>query len=69
MVVDLGRGRVFAIEVKAGSAPTRDDVRHLIWLRDELGDDFVGGILLHTGQAVTELDHRIAAAPLSAFWS
>lgn len=69
LVVDLGRGRVFAIEVKAGSAPTRDDARHLIWLRDELGADFVGGIVLHTGQAVTELDHRIAAAPLSAFWS
>ena len=69
LLVDLGRGRVFAIEVKAGSAPTRDDARHLIWLRDELGADFVGGLLLHTGRAVTELDHRVAAAPLSALWS
>jgi predicted AAA+ superfamily ATPase len=68
-VIDLGRGRVFAIEVKAGSAPTRDDARHLRWLREELGTSFTGGIVLHTGQSVTELDDRIAAIPISALWS
>lgn len=69
LVIDLGRGRAFGIEVKAGAAPTRDDARHLIWLRDQLGAQFVGGVVLHSGRAVAELDDRIAAVPLSALWT
>jgi hypothetical protein len=68
-VVDLGRGRLFGIEFKAGAAPTREDARHLVWLRDELGQNFAGGGLLHSGQAVIELDDRAAAVPLSAPWA
>lgn len=69
IVIDVGRGRLFGIECKAGTAPSRVDARHLVWLRDELGKNFAGGIVLHTGQAVVELDDRIAAAPLSAMWA
>ncbi len=69
LVVELGRGRLFGIEVKAGAAPTREDARHLMWLRDEVGKNFAGGIVLHTGQAVVELDDRIAAVPLSVMWN
>lgn len=69
LVVDLGRNRVFGIEFKAGTAPTRHDARHLIWLRDELGSNFVGGVVLHSGNAVVELDDRIGALPLSALWA
>ena len=69
LVVDIGRGRMFGLEFKAGAAPTREDARHLVWLRDELGKNFAGGIVLHAGQAVVELDDRIAAVPLSAVWT
>lgn len=69
LVVDLGRGRLFGIECKAGAAPTREDARHLIWLRDQLGRNFAGGVVLHSGRAVVELDDRIGAVPLSAAWA
>ena len=69
LVIDLGRGRLFGIEFKAGTAPTRHDARHLIWLRDELGKNFVGGVVLHSGQAVVELDDRVAGIPLQTVWS
>ena len=69
LVVDLGRGRLFGIEFKAGTAPTHEDARHLIWLLDELGKNFAGGVVLHSGQAVVELGDRVAALPLSASWS
>ena len=49
LVVEFGGARVFAFEIKAGSAPTPDDARHLAWLRSELGDRFIGGAVLHTG--------------------
>jgi predicted AAA+ superfamily ATPase len=69
LVIDLGRDRLFGVEIKAGAAPNRQDARHLIWLRDELGKNFAGGILLHSGRSVIELDSKIAAVPLSALWS
>lgn len=69
LLIDLGGGRVFGLEFKAGAAPTTRDAQHLIWLRDQLGSAFLGGMVLHAGQAVTELGDRIAAVPLSALWT
>lgn len=69
LVLDLGAGRVVAVEVKAGTAPSRRDARHLIWLRDELGDGFVRGLVLHTGPQPFELDERIWAVPIASLWS
>ena len=69
LLVEVGRGKVFAIEFKAGAAPSPADARHLTWLSDEIGDRFAGGVVLHAGQSVVELGDRIAAIPLSAMWT
>jgi predicted AAA+ superfamily ATPase len=69
LVAELAGDRVIGIEIKASSAPTRDDARHLAWLRDELGDRFVGGAVLHTGPRVFQLGDRITAAPISVLWA
>lgn len=45
------------------------DARHLAWLRDETGDAFAAGIILHTGPHVFPVSDRIIAAPVSALWS
>ncbi|SDT65318.1 ATP-binding protein [Jiangella sp. DSM 45060] len=68
LVVDLGNGRIIGIEVKATSAPTSRDARHLAWLREQLGESFVRGVVLHTGPLPFELDERIWAIPICAFW-
>jgi uncharacterized protein len=69
LIIDLGRGRIIAIEIKAGTAPSPRDARHLAWLRDELGDAFVRGILFHTGPHPFDIDDRIWAIPIAALWS
>ncbi|MGL5865893.1 MAG: ATP-binding protein [Dermatophilaceae bacterium] len=69
LVIDAGRQRLFGVEFKAGAAPTREDARHLFWLRDELGANFAGGVVFHTGQAVVELGDQVVALPLSAMWA
>ncbi|MCH7229425.1 DUF4143 domain-containing protein [Glycomyces sp. L485] len=69
LIAEYGGGRIFAFEIKANSAPTRRDAKHLIWLRDEYGDRFIGGAVLHTGPQVFTLDEKIAAAPLATLWS
>lgn len=68
LLVELPGGRVAGIEVKASSSPTRRDAKHLMWLRDVLGDRFVCGVVLHTGTAVGDVDDRITVLPISALW-
>ncbi len=68
LVAELGGDRLIGIEVKASAAPKKSDARHLEWLRDQLGERFVGGVLFHTGPRVFQLDERIVAAPISALW-
>lgn len=69
LLAELGGQRVIAIETKAGAAPTaRNDGKHLAWLRDELGDRFVAGVVLHTGPRLYELDDKIDAVPISVLW-
>jgi predicted AAA+ superfamily ATPase len=69
LVAELAGGGLIAIEVKAGAAPDRADGRHLAWLRDEIGDRFQAGVVLHTGPRAYRLDERIVAAPIAALWS
>lgn len=69
ILAELGGGRVIAAEVKAGNAPTRADAKHLAWLREELGDRFVHGVVFHTGPRLYELGAGITAAPIASLWS
>ncbi len=68
VIVEYGGSRIVAFEIKATSAPKRDDARHLRWLRDELGERFLGGAVLHTGPRAFLLDDRIAAVPIATLW-
>ncbi len=68
LVGELAGRQLVGIEVKADAAPGRDAVRHLSWLRDQLGDRFAAGVLLHTGQREYRLAERILAAPICTLW-
>ena len=67
-VIEGPDGRVIALEVKATASPTRSDARHLAWLRDSIGDRFLGGAVLHTGPDAFQLGERILAVPICAIW-
>ncbi|MGH9008436.1 MAG: ATP-binding protein [Acidimicrobiia bacterium] len=69
LLAELGGERVVGIEVKADSAPSHDAGRHLAWLRDELGDRFLGGVVLHTGPRTYRVADGIVAAPISTLWA
>lgn len=69
LLAELGGGQIIGIEIKATASPGSDDARHLVWLRDRLGDGFIHGIVLHTGPRVYALGDRMTAAPISVLWS
>jgi uncharacterized protein len=69
LIAELAGERVIGMEIKAHAAPTaREHGKHLVWLREELGERFVTGVVFHTGPRVYELDHKIVAAPISTLW-
>ena len=69
LIVEAPDGRVAGIEIKAGPGATASSARHLISLRNRVGDRFEAGVVLHTGPRATSLSERIAALPLSTLWS
>ena len=69
IVVEAGIGRVVGIEVKAAIDVHADDVRHLAYLRDQLGAAFQLGVVLHCGDRLRRFGDRLIAAPVSAVWA
>jgi len=68
LIAELPGGDIVAIEIKSTAAPTRSDARHLEWLRDQLGDRFLAGAVLHTGPRPFRLGDRILALPIATLW-
>ncbi len=62
LIVERGRS-ILAIEVKLGQTPDEQDVRHLQWLRNELGDDLADAVVITTGQAAYRRADGIAVIP------
>jgi hypothetical protein len=69
IVAELAGERVLGFEVKASSSVTVHDARHLAWMRDELGDRFIAGVVFHTGPRAFSLGDRITALPISVLWA
>jgi predicted AAA+ superfamily ATPase len=68
LLAELAGRRVVALEVKASAAPSAQDARHLAWLREQLGERLLAGVVLHTGPHVYRLGERILAAPIASLW-
>ncbi len=71
-IVEATDGRVLAIEVKASTVPRTDDAASIARLRDRLdrvGDDFVVGVVFHTGDRRVRLGDRIVGLPIADIWT
>ncbi|MGD1058320.1 MAG: DUF4143 domain-containing protein [Solirubrobacteraceae bacterium] len=62
LIVEHGQ-KILAIEVKLGQTPEERDVRHLLWLRNELGDELADAIVITTGPAAYRRPDGIAVVP------
>lgn len=68
VVAEASDGRLVALEVKASRSVNQADAKWLAWLRDKTPDDFVCGIVLHTGDRAFRLGDRLLAVPVAALW-
>jgi hypothetical protein len=62
-------GRIAAVEVKAASSVSDDDLSALRLLRSRRRDEFVGGVVLHCGQRTDAFGDRLLALPVTALWA
>ena len=69
LIVELGPNNLAAVEIKATSAPRHDDVKHLAWLRAQMGDSLKAAVLLHTGPAPIDFGDGILGLPIATLWS
>lgn len=68
VVEDRRSGEVVGMEIKLTSTPIARHARHLTVMRDELGDRFRIGLVVHAGAHALPLGDRIWAVPVSALW-
>lgn len=64
-VLETSDGRVAAVEVKAAASVGPADLRRFEPLVDRLGERFVRGVVLYTGERAVPFGDRLAAWPLA----
>jgi Predicted ATPase (AAA+ superfamily) len=69
VVLEDRAGRVAAVEVKLSASVSSHDIKGLASLRDALGDHFVRGVVVYTGQEVLPMGDRIFAVPVGMMFA
>lgn len=67
-VVETPDGRMIGVEVKSGATVRTDDLAGLRNLASHVGDRFVAGYVLYTGQQTLPFGEKLRAVPLDALW-
>lgn len=68
-ILECEDGCVVAFEVKSGIRISGDDLGGLRKLRAALGNEFIGGIVLNTGERSFTQDDRIHVLPIDRLWT
>ncbi|MGH3358450.1 MAG: DUF4143 domain-containing protein [Nocardioidaceae bacterium] len=63
LIVERPDGRIVALEIKLGTSVDIDDVTHLSWLRERVGDDLLDSVVITTGPYAYRRTDGIAVVP------
>ena len=55
--------RIVAFEVKLSATVNDDDVKHLVWLREQIGDTLLDAVIITTGRYAYRREDGIAVVP------
>lgn len=65
LILERDDHRVVAVEVKLSETVDHDDVRHLHWLREKIGDQLLDAVVVTTGRHAYRRTDGIAVVPLA----
>lgn len=63
LIVERGDQRVLAMEVKLSGSVDDDDVRNLLWLREQIGADLLDAVVINTGPRAYRRRDGVAVVP------
>jgi predicted AAA+ superfamily ATPase len=63
LIVERGDGKVVAFEVKLNPSVSGNDVKHLLWLKSEIGDDMLDMVVVTTGPQAYRRSDGVAVVP------
>ena len=63
LIVERPDQRVVAIEVKLSATVNDDDVKNLLWLGEQIGDDLIDAVVINTGQRAYRRRDGVAVVP------
>lgn len=63
LIVERSDHRVVAMEVKLGTTIEDEDVKHLLWLENKLGEDVLDTVIIYTGSAAYRRKDGVAVVP------
>jgi predicted AAA+ superfamily ATPase len=63
LIVERADQRVLAIEVKLSGAVDDGDVKHLLWLKEQIDDELLDAVVIHTGPQAYRRRDGIAVVP------
>jgi predicted AAA+ superfamily ATPase len=69
LIVERGDQRIIAIEVKLSKTVNDNDVRNLLWLREQISDDLLDALVIHTGPHAYRRADGIAVIPAALLGS
>jgi predicted AAA+ superfamily ATPase len=64
-VIERPDGRILGVEVKLGRVITGDDVKHLVWLKEQIGDAALDLIVVYAGTEAYRRPDGIGVVPLA----
>jgi len=68
LVLEDQRGRCIGIEIKSAASVRSEDFDNLRWFARELGNRFLRGIILHTGDVSVAFAENMCALPVHTLW-
>jgi hypothetical protein len=69
LIIERADQRIVAMEAKLSGVVEDADVKNLIWLRDQLGDDLLDAAVVNTGPRAFRRADGIAVIPLALLGS
>ena len=63
LIIERSDHRVVAMEVKLGTTVDDEDVKHLRWLQDQLGNELLDSVVIYTGTTAYRRQDDIAVIP------
>jgi predicted AAA+ superfamily ATPase len=68
-LIENDQGAILGIEVKAGSALSKNDFKHMTWFKNNIAPDkkFIG-VVLYTGEHTLPFGANMYSVPIAALW-